>query len=76
MVRVADKPKFPKFMGYLYSQGLNMKMFTGMLNNKGYDQYNYNNVRRKLNGESDLNYDDIIIFSHVLGVEESIFFDS
>lgn len=72
---IAEKPKFPKFTGHLYSQGLNIKMFAELLRNKGYDKYNYNNVRKKIKGESDLNYDDIIIFSQVLGVDETIFFD-
>lgn len=75
MIKLADKPKFPKFIGHLHSKGLNIKAFTRILYNKGYDQYNYNNVRRKLKGESDLNYDDMIVFARVLDVEESIFFD-
>lgn len=67
-------PKFPKFIGYLESRGLNMKLFTEVLKNKGYG-YKYQTVRRKLVGESPLYFDDIIVFSEVLGVEESIFFD-
>lgn len=70
-----EKPKFPKFMAHLYANGMDVKILTGMLNNKGYEEYKYHTVLRKLNGESKLNYDDIVIFSKVLGVEESIFFN-
>lgn len=75
MTHTKEKPKFPKFMGHLYSNGMDVKIFTNILNNKGYDRYKYHTVLRKLKGESALNYDDIIIFSKVLGVEESIFFE-
>lgn len=74
MIQTENKPKFPKFVGYLHSQGLNIKMFAEILENKGYSQYNYNNVRKKIRGDADLNYDDIIIFSEVLNVGEDIFF--
>lgn len=73
MARDNELPKFPKFMGHLESRGMNIKILTEVLNNKGHE-YKYNTVRRKLRGDSDLNYDDIIIFADVLGVEESIFF--
>jgi len=74
MTTTITKPKFPKFIGHLYSQGIDMKIFTEMLQNKGHD-YKYHTVRRKLSGESSLNYEDIIIFAEVAGTEESIFFE-
>ena len=74
MATSAKKPKFPKFMGLLSSRGMDVKMFTEVLNNKGYD-YKYITVLRKLNGETSLHYDDIVIFSKVMGVDETIFFD-
>lgn len=54
---------------------MNIKDFVKLLNENGYNQYNYNLVRRKLRGDSPLEYDDIIVFSKVMGVEESIFFN-
>lgn len=72
---INKKPKFPKFTGHLYAQGLNIKLFAEMLRNKGYQNYNYNNVRKKIKGESALEYEDMIVFSRVLGVDETIFFD-
>jgi len=75
MSQTIEKPKFPKFMAHLYSNGMDVKVLTSILNNKGYEQYKYHTVLRKLNGESRLNYDDIIIFSEVLDVDESIFFN-
>lgn len=75
MIGTKEKPKFPKFIGHLHSKGLDVKSFTAILNNKGYDQYKYHTVLRKLNGESPLTFEDIIIFSSVLEVEESIFFE-
>ena len=74
MTTQIKKPKFPKFMGLLSSRGMDIKMFTEMLNNKGYN-YKYATVLRKLKGESNLTYDDIVIFSKVMGVDETIFFD-
>jgi len=74
MVQVAKKPKFPKFMGLLSSKGMDVKVFTEVLNNKGYE-YKYATVLRKLNGEVKLHYDDIVIFSEVLEVDETIFFN-
>ena len=68
------KPKFPKFIGHLHSKGLDMKTFTQVLNNKGYD-YGYHTVRRKLNGETSLDFEDIIIFAKSVEVDESIFFN-
>jgi len=68
------EPKFPKFIGHLYSKGLDVKTFTAILNNKGYD-YKYHTVLRKLNGENRLTFDDIVIFSEVLEVDETIFFN-
>ena len=68
-------PKFPKFMSLLYSKGLDVKEFTKILIDSGYQQYNYNNVRRKLRGDSSLDFEDIVIFSRVMNVEESIFFN-
>lgn len=73
MVQVAKKPKFPKFMGLLSSKGMDVKVFTEVLNNKGYE-YKYATVLRKLNGEVKLHYDDIVIFSEVMEVDETIFF--
>lgn len=70
-----EKPKFPKFMARLTENGLDVKMFTTVLNNKGYTDYKYHTVLRKLNGETKLHFEDIVIFSEVLGVEESIFFN-
>lgn len=74
MAETLQKPKFPKFIGHLYSNGMDIKILTEMLQNKGYD-YKYHTVRRKLSGESKLNFDDIIIFSEVAGTKESIFFE-
>lgn len=74
MPSIMKKPKFPKFMSVLYSKGLDIKAFVALLNEAGYEEYNYNNVRKKLRGDSALNYDDIIIFSKVMLVEESVFF--
>lgn len=74
MTEQIKKPKFPKFIGHLHSKGLDMKTFTLVLNNKGYD-YKYHTVRRKLIGESSLDFEDIIIFSRAVDTEESIFFD-
>lgn len=68
------KPKFPKFVGHLYSNGLDVKTFTEILNNKGHE-YKYASVLRKINGTTKLDYDDIVIFSEVLGVDETIFFN-
>lgn len=74
MTEQIKEPKFPKFIGHLHSKGLDMKSFTMVLNNKGYD-YKYPTVRRKLIGETSLDYEDIIIFSKVVEVDESIFFN-
>lgn len=74
MTKKIKKPKFPKFIGHLSSKGLDVKTFTEILEKEGYD-YKYHTVRRKLIGESALDYDDIIIFSKVLEVDESIFFN-
>lgn len=74
MSSIMKNPKFPKFMSVLYSRGLDIKAFVDLLNEAGYEEYNYNNVRKKLRGDSSLNYDDILIFSKVMEVEESIFF--
>jgi len=74
MVAIAKKHKFPKFMGYLTSRGLDIKAFTILLNKRGYD-YKYNTVRRRLGGESPLTWDDIVVFCKVLDVVESIFFN-
>lgn len=75
MPTIMREPKFPKFMGLIYSKGMNIKDFVKLLHEKGYEEYNYNLVRRKLRGDSPLEYEDIIIFSKVMGVEESIFFN-
>lgn len=74
MSSIMKNPKFPKFMSVLYSRGLDIKAFVDLLNEEGYGEYNYNNVRKKLRGDSSLNYDDIVTFSKVMRVEESIFF--
>lgn len=74
MIQEARKPKFPKFMGLLSSKGMDVKVLTEVLNNKGYD-YKYATVLRKLNGDVRLHYDDIIIFSEVMEVDETIFFN-
>lgn len=74
MTEKFKEPKFPKFIGHLHSKGLDMKTFTFILNNKGYD-YKYHTVRRKLNGESSLDFEDIVVFSEVMDVDESIFFN-
>jgi len=70
-----EKPKFPKFMAHLTANGLDVKTLSSILQNKGYNQYKYHTVLRKLNGTSSLHYDDIVVFSRVLEVEESIFFE-
>lgn len=75
MASIMKKPKFPKFMLLLYSEGVDIKTFVKMLEKEGYTEYNYSNVRKKLKGESALNWDDIIIFSKVMNTDESIFFD-
>lgn len=75
MITKTNEPKFPKFMGLLSSRGMDVKMLTEVLNNKGHD-YKYATVLRKLNGETSLHYDDIVIFSQVMGVDETIFFNS
>lgn len=75
MPQTLEKPKFPKFMAHLYANGMDVKVFTAILNNKGYEKYKYHTVLRKLNGESSLHYEDIVIFCKVLGLEESIFFN-
>lgn len=75
MTEATKKHKFPKFMGLLTSKGLDLTSFTTVLNNRGYD-YKYQTVRRKLVGVSPLDYDDIVIFSKVLEVDESIFFNN
>lgn len=75
MSSIMKKPKFPKFMSLLYSKGLDVKEFTKILIDSGYHQYNYNNVRKKLRGDSSLDFEDIVIFSRVMGVKESIFFN-
>lgn len=75
MIRDVKRLKYPNFMGHIYSQGYNIKTFTEMLRSKGYSNYNYNLVRRKLRGESDLTFEDIMIFSKVTNTEPSIFFD-
>lgn len=75
MSSIMKKPKFPKFMSVLYSKGLDIKAFVTLLNEAGYEEYNYNIVRKKLRGDSSLNFEDIIIFSKVMKVEESIFFN-
>lgn len=69
-----EKPKFPKFMAHLTANGLDMKLVSEILQNKGYKQYKYHTVLRKLNGTSSLNYEDIIIFSEVLDLDVPIFF--
>ena len=74
MNQVAKKPKFPKFMGLLSSKGMDVKVLTEVLNNKGYE-YKYATVLRKLNGDVNLNYKDIVIFSEVMEVDETIFFN-
>ena len=74
MSQAAKKPKFPKFMGLLSSKGMDVKVLTEVLNNKGYD-YKYATVLRKLNGDVNLNYKDIVIFSEVMEVDETIFFN-
>jgi len=74
MTTKIKKPKFPKFIGHLSSLGLDIKSFTEVLEQEGYN-YKYHTVRRKLIGESALDYEDIIIFSKVLNVDESIFFN-
>lgn len=63
-------------MALLYSNGMNIKTFSQLLNQKGYKEYNYSNVRKKLRGDSDLNWDDIIVFSEVMNVSVNIFFDT
>lgn len=75
MSSIMKNPKFPKFMSLLYSRGLDVKEFTKILIDSGYQQYNYNNVRKKLRGDSSLDFEDIVIFSRVMNVEESIFFN-
>lgn len=75
MSSIMKKPKFPRFMSLLYSKGLDVKGFTKILNDAGYEQYNYNNVRKKLRGDSSLEYEDIIVFAKVMNEEESIFFN-
>lgn len=75
MSSIMKKPKFPKFMLLMYSEGIDIKAFVRMLEKEGYTEYNYNNVRKKLKGESALNWDDIITFSKVMNTDESIFFE-
>lgn len=75
MSNINKHPKFPRFMSELAFKGLTVKDFAELLQQRGYKEYNYNLVRRKLRGDSSLDYEDIIIFSEVLGVEESIFFN-
>ena len=75
MSSIMREPKFPRFMALLYSRGSNVKEFTDLLISEGYDEYNYNLVRRKLRGDSALEWDDIIVFCKVIGVNESIFFN-
>jgi len=74
MKQTTKAPKFPKFMGLLSSKGMDVKVLTEVLNNKGYE-YKYATVLRKLNGEVNLNYNDIVIFSEVMEVDETIFFN-
>jgi len=74
MMQATREPKFPKFVGHLHSKGVDVRTFTSILNNKGHD-YKYHTVLRKLNGESKLNFEDIVIFSEVMEVDETIFFD-
>jgi len=74
MTSATKRPKFPKFMGLLSSRGMDVKVLTEVLNNKGYE-YKYATVLRKLNGEVNLNYKDIVIFSEVMEVDETIFFN-
>lgn len=74
MTSATKTPKFPKFMGLLSSRGMDVKVFTEVLNNKGYE-YKYATVLRKLNGEVNLNYKDIVIFSEAMEVDETIFFN-
>lgn len=74
MVEASKTPKFPKFIGLIHSKGLDVKSFTLVLNNKGYD-YTYHTVLRKLNGTNRLDYDDIVNFSKAMEVDETIFFD-
>jgi len=74
MTQATREPKFPKFVGHLHSKGIDVRTFTSILNNKGYD-YKYHTVLRKLNGESKLNFDDIVVFSDVMEVDETIFFN-
>ncbi|MGF9978716.1 hypothetical protein [Viridibacillus arvi] len=76
MSSIMKKPKFPKFMSLLYSRGLDIKEFTKILIDSGYHQYNYNNVRKKLRGDSSLDFEDIVVFSRVMNVKESIFFNN
>lgn len=76
MTQMTSEPKFPKFIGHLSSKGLDMKKFTNVLKDEGYEKYQYHTVRRKLNGESTLHFDDIVIFSKVMDVDESIFFNN
>lgn len=66
--------KFHSFMVALFDKGYDIKSFTKKLNNDGHE-YKYATVRRKLKGETFLTYDDIVIFSDSLGVDESIFFN-
>lgn len=76
MSSVMRVPKFPKFMALLYSRGSNVKDFTNLLIEKGYTEYNYNLVRRKLRGDSALDWEDIKVFSEILDSDESIFFNT
>lgn len=76
MSSIMRKPKFPKFMALLYSRGSNIKDFTELLIAEGYTEYNYNLVRRKLRGDSALDWEDIKVFAQVLDSDESIFFSS
>jgi len=75
MTQATREPKYPKFVGHLHSKGIDVKTFTSILNNKGHNQYKYHTVLRKLNGESKLDFDDIVIFSEVMEVDETIFFN-
>lgn len=76
MTSIMKNPKFPKFMLLMYSRGMDIKNFVEHINKSGYKEYNYSIVRKKLKGESALNWDDIRIFSKVMNTDESIFFDT
>lgn len=72
---VTKKPaKHQKFIEFLVHHNLSVRQFTKMLNEKGFTNYTYSSVLRKLKGETSLNYDDIVVFCEVLATNESVFF--